>query len=46
VDYRDGEIVELVALAALNIFENYFNQVAGTELDFPKAGAGLKMHAA
>jgi AhpD family alkylhydroperoxidase len=46
VDYRDGDIVEIVALAALNIFENYFNRVAGTELDFPKAGTALKMHAA
>jgi uncharacterized peroxidase-related enzyme len=46
LDYRDGEIVEIVALAALNIFGNYFNRVAGTELDFPRAGVGLRMHAA
>jgi alkylhydroperoxidase family enzyme len=29
----DGAIAEVVALVALNIFTNYFNQVAGT--DFP-----------
>ena len=43
-DYRDGEIVEIVALAALNIFGNYFNRVAQTDLDFPRAG--LKARAA
>jgi hypothetical protein len=32
--------VEIVALVALNIFRNYFNLVAGTELDFPAAGKG------
>jgi uncharacterized peroxidase-related enzyme len=40
----DREIVELVALAALNLFGVYFNRVAGTILDFPKAG--LKAQAA
>jgi AhpD family alkylhydroperoxidase len=35
--YTDGEIAEIVANVALNIFTNYFNQVAGTELDFPAA---------
>ena len=33
--WGDQEIVEIVALVALNIFRNYFNLVAGTELDFP-----------
>jgi uncharacterized peroxidase-related enzyme len=32
--YSEGEIVELVALTALNIFTNYFNHVADTEIDF------------
>ncbi|GJM25919.1 MAG: alkyl hydroperoxide reductase AhpD [Phycisphaerae bacterium] len=32
----DGEIAEIVALVALNIFTNYFNHVAGTEVDFPQ----------
>lgn len=31
--YGDGEIVEIVAQVALNVFENYFNTVAQTELD-------------
>jgi AhpD family alkylhydroperoxidase len=33
--YRDAEIVEIVAQVALNVFENYFNTVAQTELDSP-----------
>ena len=33
--YNDGEITEIVAGVALNIFTNYFNHVAGTETDFP-----------
>ncbi len=32
----EGQIVELVAHVALNIFTNYFNDVAQTEIDFPK----------
>ncbi len=35
--YSDGEISEIVANVALNIFTNYFNHVAGTEVDFPAA---------
>jgi uncharacterized peroxidase-related enzyme len=35
--FVDGEIVEVVALVALNIFGDYFNKVAETELDFPQA---------
>ena len=31
----DNEIVELVAHVALNIFTNYLNNLAGTEVDFP-----------
>ncbi len=33
--YGDAEIVEIVAYVALNLFENYFNTVAQTELDLP-----------
>jgi uncharacterized peroxidase-related enzyme len=33
--YDESEIVEIVANVALSIFTNYFNQVAGTEIDFP-----------
>ena len=35
--YNDGEIAEIVANVSLNIFTNYFNHVAGTEIDFPAA---------
>ena len=33
--YGDAEITEMVANVALNIYTNYFNHVAGTEVDFP-----------
>jgi uncharacterized peroxidase-related enzyme len=33
--FGDREIVEIVAHVAANIFTNYFNIVAGTEIDFP-----------
>lgn len=36
--YSDGEIAEIVAVTTFNIFPNYFNKVAETALDFPKAG--------
>ncbi len=39
--YNDAEIVEIVANVALNIFTNYFNHVAGTEVDFPKVAVSL-----
>jgi uncharacterized peroxidase-related enzyme len=39
--YNDAEIVEIVANVALNIFTNYFNHVAGTEVDFPKVDVSL-----
>lgn len=35
--YTDGEIAEVVAHVALNTFTNYLNNVAETEIDFPKA---------
>ncbi len=33
--YSDGEIAEIVAMVALNVFTNYFNHVVATEIDFP-----------
>lgn len=33
--YTDGEICEIVAHVAMNIFTNYFNHIAGTVVDFP-----------
>jgi uncharacterized peroxidase-related enzyme len=37
--YGDAEIAEVVAHVALNTFTNYFNNVAGTAIDFPRAPA-------
>lgn len=37
--WNDGAIAEIVANVALNIFTNYFNHVAETEIDFPRAEA-------
>ncbi len=34
--YGDGEIAEIVAVVAWKTFANYFNHVAGTEVDFPE----------
>lgn len=34
---NDGGIAEVVANVALNIFTNYFNHVAETDIDFPRA---------
>ncbi|MCI4668202.1 MAG: carboxymuconolactone decarboxylase family protein [Bacteroidia bacterium] len=33
--YTEGEIGEIVAHVALNVFTNYFNNTANTEIDFP-----------
>ena len=30
-----GEVVEIIANTVLNVFTNYLNQVAETEIDFP-----------
>jgi uncharacterized peroxidase-related enzyme len=37
--FDDGAVAEVVANVALNIFTNYFNHVAGTDVDFPQAPA-------
>jgi uncharacterized peroxidase-related enzyme len=37
--FGDAEIAEVVAHVALNIFTNYFNNVADTTIDFPRAPA-------
>jgi uncharacterized peroxidase-related enzyme len=34
--HNDGEIAEIVANVALNIFTNYFNNIAATYFDFPR----------
>lgn len=33
--YTDGEVLEITAVVAFNIFTNYFNHVADTDVDFP-----------
>lgn len=38
--YSDGEIAEIIANVVLNIFTNYFNHIAQTEVDFPKVTPG------
>lgn len=43
--FTDGQIAEVVANVAVNLFTNYFNHVAETDIDFPKAPA-LNMEAA
>lgn len=35
--FTDGEITEIIANVALNLFTNYFNHIAGTTVDFPAA---------
>lgn len=38
--FSDGEIGEIVANVAVNIFTNYFNIIADTEIDFPAVEIG------
>lgn len=45
VGYTDGEIGEIVANVALNIFTNYFNRVAATAIDFPVVKAKVRQAA-
>ena len=40
--FSEGEIAEIVANAALNVFTNYFNNMAETEIDFPVVEVPLK----
>lgn len=34
--FSDGEIAEIIAHVALNVFTNYFNIASGVDIDFPK----------
>jgi uncharacterized peroxidase-related enzyme len=43
--YDDAGIGELIALVVLNVFTNYFNSVAATEVDFPRVTPRLKQAA-
>jgi uncharacterized peroxidase-related enzyme len=38
--FDDAQVVEIVAEAVLNVFTNYLNQVAETDIDFPVVRAG------
>jgi alkylhydroperoxidase family enzyme len=40
--FSEGEIAEVIANVALNIFTNYFNEAAKTEIDFPRVELPLK----
>ena len=40
VGYTDGEIAEIIAHVALNVFTNYFNRAAQPDIDFPLVTAG------
>ena len=44
--YSDGEITEIIANVAINIFTNYFNLIAQTEVDFPRVSLGMGTTAA
>jgi uncharacterized peroxidase-related enzyme len=41
----DAEIAEVIAVAALNVFTNLFNNVAGTDVDFPRVSPRLAVAA-
>jgi len=38
--FSDEEIVEVIGAVALNVFRNYFNLIAGTEVDAPLVSPG------
>lgn len=40
VGYSDGEIAEIIAHVAVNVFTNYFNRAAQTDIDFPLVRVG------
>ncbi|MBI5086479.1 MAG: carboxymuconolactone decarboxylase family protein [Acidobacteria bacterium] len=43
--FSDGDIAELVANVAVNIFTNYFNHVARTDVDFPPVAVDIETSA-
>ncbi|MNC91075.1 hypothetical protein D3C83_72650 [compost metagenome] len=38
--YTDGDVAELIAHVAINVFTNYFNRAARTDIDFPVVTTG------
>ena len=39
--FSDEEVLEIIGNTVLNIFTNYFNHIAGTEIDFPFVPASV-----
>ena len=44
--YSEAEIVEIIAHVGMNLFTNYFHNVARTEVDFPRVDTARKASAA
>jgi len=44
--YSEAEIVEIIAVVGINTFTNYFNHIAGTEVDFEKVSTASTAKAA
>jgi hypothetical protein len=44
--FSEAEIVEIIAHVGMNIFTSYFNNVAHTEVDFPRVDTMRKASAA
>lgn len=45
-DVGDAELVEILAHVGVNLFTNYFNHVAGTDIDFPVVSTATATRAA
>jgi uncharacterized peroxidase-related enzyme len=39
--FGDADLLEVIANVALNVYTNYLNHIAGTEIDFPKVDLKL-----
>jgi alkylhydroperoxidase family enzyme len=37
--FSDGEVAEIIAHVALNVFTNYFNIATQVDIDFPKVSS-------
>ena len=44
--FSEGEIVEIIAHVGVNLFTNFFNNVARTEVDFPRVDTARRASAA
>jgi alkylhydroperoxidase family enzyme len=44
--FSEAEIVEMIAHVGMNLFTNYFNNVAHTEVDFPRVDTTRRASAA